>query len=179
MRQFWVSWPLLVLPALAFLVLVKLAIKVTPTMSKWSDKVMYLQGMSACCRVFCHLPRVRNLHFTLLGSLCTLHPDACSNRESALSTNVKSSMVVAYISAINKNFHGQWLYDHTTPQWKMKAYVFLEAVNMVCEHTIYFVQLQVFVHAKVKAYTSFRLGLEFDSNLVNYFQMSKYLSCLK
>ena len=76
---------------LSFLVFWKLAMSLTPSMSKCSDKTMYFTGRSSLVRVPFHLPSGRNLTFPEAGSLCSLHPEAASNREEPW------SMVICHI----------------------------------------------------------------------------------
>ena len=80
---------------LGFLVCVHVALSCTPTMSRCSERIIYWHflGKSSCCRVLLHLPRGRNLHFRLAGSLCSRHPDAASKSADALSTRLNSSIV--------------------------------------------------------------------------------------
>ena len=87
----WIVFLILLCRAspLVFLVFVQVAIRVTPIISRWSESVMYLQGMSSCLRVVRQLP-----HFLLRGSLWSLQPEALSKRARDESTTLNSAFDV-------------------------------------------------------------------------------------
>ena len=66
----------------------------TPRKTRWSVILRYGRGLSSCCKTPFHLPKIRILHFSLLGSLCSLQPDDLSYSQQALSTNRNSHIVV-------------------------------------------------------------------------------------